>query len=109
MKVAFHSGSVSVVVATCLGIAFIFTPKWPVSASICGQAALKPSYVLRPSSSASASRRLPSCQVPSSSLKYGPLQDGLLEDAVERHVRHRDDLAHLNAPLCLPLGQLATR
>src|SRR5690349_4531939 len=73
---AFHSGSVSVVVATYFAIPFIFLPKSPVASSICGQAALKPSYVRRPSSSASASMRLLLCQAPSSSLKYGPLQAG---------------------------------
>jgi hypothetical protein len=58
-----------VVVATCLGIEFILTPKSPVWASIRGQAALKPSYVLRPSSSASASPRFSACQPLNSSLK----------------------------------------
>jgi hypothetical protein len=48
-----HSGSRSVVEATNFGIAFILSANSPER---CGQAAEKPSYVTRPSSSASASR-----------------------------------------------------
>src|SRR5260370_9137367 len=54
-----------------LGILFIFSPNSPGPGMV-GQAAAKPSYVLRPSSSASLSRSSLNLNWPASSLKKGP-------------------------------------
>src|SRR5438093_4038508 len=73
---AFHSASANVLEATNLGIAFILLPNSPVLSSIAGHDAAKPSYVTRPSSSASPEKRYSSCSFESSSSQNGVVQAG---------------------------------
>ena len=76
MIAAFHSASVSVREATCFGIEFILRPKSPVASSIPGHAAAKPSYVTRPSTSASLEYRYSACMSESWSFQNGPVHPG---------------------------------
>src|SRR4029450_12544134 len=70
-SVAFHSsGSTKVVEATYFGREFILTAHSPSVSSIEGHAAAKPSYVARPSKSASLAKSWSDWYFASSSLKY---------------------------------------
>src|SRR5262249_16669405 len=69
--VAFHSMSVSVRDATYFGIVFILSANGPSSCSGSGHAAAKPSYVTRPSSSASLANSRSIWSLASLSSQYG--------------------------------------
>src|SRR5215813_6514722 len=69
--VAFHSMSVSVRDAPYFGIVFILSANGPCSCSGSGHEAAKPSYVTRPSSSASLANSRSVWSLASSSFQYG--------------------------------------